>query len=99
MPFLTQQLPVIKDRNGSEVEPYEPRTEGSRQFGVSLPTRTHSLIILAALFIISCALRLRSLDAPLWIDEGISIGIASHPLHEIAHVLREDGSPPLYYWI
>src|SRR5262245_2521029 len=32
-------------------------------------------------------------------DEGISIGIASHPLHAIPGVLRQDGSPPLYYLV
>ena len=34
-----------------------------------------------------------------WHDEGISIGIASHPLSEIPGLLRQDGSPPLYYAI
>ena len=32
-----------------------------------------------------------------WIDEGLSVGIASHPLTDIPGVLRQDGSPPLYY--
>ena len=32
-----------------------------------------------------------------WLDEGISIGIASHPLGEIPGLLRQDGAPPLYY--
>ena len=32
-----------------------------------------------------------------WIDEGISVGIAAHPLSAIPGVLRQDGSPPLYY--
>jgi len=43
------------------------------------------------------ALRAHALDAPLWMDEGISVGIASHPLGEIPSLLRQDGSPPLYY--
>jgi len=30
-------------------------------------------------------------------DEGISVGIASHPIGEIPGLLRADGSPPLYY--
>jgi mannosyltransferase len=30
-------------------------------------------------------------------DEGISVGIASHPLAQIPHILVKDGSPPLYY--
>ncbi|HWC12006.1 MAG TPA: glycosyltransferase family 39 protein, partial [Acidimicrobiales bacterium] len=34
-----------------------------------------------------------------WHDEGISIGIASHSLGEIPRLLRQDGSPPLYYAI
>ena len=32
-----------------------------------------------------------------WLDEGISVGIASHPLSAIPELLRHDGSPPLYY--
>lgn len=32
-----------------------------------------------------------------WTDEGMSIGIASHPLADIPGLLRQDGSPPLYY--
>jgi uncharacterized membrane protein len=34
-----------------------------------------------------------------WIDEGLSTGIASHPFAEIPSVLRQDGSPPLYYML
>ncbi len=30
-------------------------------------------------------------------DEGLSIGIASQPFFDIPGVLRQDGSPPLYY--
>jgi hypothetical protein len=41
--------------------------------------------------------RWKALAAPMWIDEGISIGIASHPLAHIPGLLRLDGSPPLYY--
>jgi mannosyltransferase len=41
--------------------------------------------------------RWHGLSAPLWIDEGISVGIASHPLGDIPGLLRQDGSPPLYY--
>ncbi len=32
-----------------------------------------------------------------WVDEGIAIGIASHPLSQLPDLLRLDGSPPLYY--
>jgi mannosyltransferase len=52
---------------------------------------------LLALAVAVAALRSHALDAPLWMDEGISIGIASHPLGAIPSVLSHDGSPPLYY--
>jgi mannosyltransferase len=41
--------------------------------------------------------RTRDLGAPLWIDEGISLGIARHALTDIPGVLRQDGAPPLFY--
>jgi mannosyltransferase len=52
---------------------------------------------LVALCALSVWLRTRVLGAGLWIDEGISIGIAHHPLTSIPQLLRQDGSPPLYY--
>jgi hypothetical protein len=41
----------------------------------------------------------RALGQSLWMDEGLSIGIASQPLLDIPHTLRVDGSPPLYYML
>ena len=41
----------------------------------------------------------RELGIGFWIDEGLSVGIADRPLGDIPHVLREDGSPPLYYML
>ncbi len=51
-----------------------------------------SLLVLASLW-----LRSRSLDLHYWIDEGLSVGIAGHPVNQILSILRQDGSPPLYY--
>jgi mannosyltransferase len=34
-----------------------------------------------------------------WGDEGLAVGIASHPLGDIPTLLRQDGSPPLYYLV
>ena len=51
----------------------------------------------AALVLVSLWLRTRALDAGFWIDEGISVGIASFPFFDIPGVLRLDGSPPLFY--
>jgi mannosyltransferase len=52
---------------------------------------------LALLTAASLALRIGALHAGYWIDEGISVGIASHGLTDIPRTLAEDGSPPLYY--
>jgi hypothetical protein len=53
-------------------------------------------VVLAAL---AAALLLRTgiLDSGYWIDEAITVGIASHPLGDIPALLRLDGSPPLFY--
>jgi hypothetical protein len=45
----------------------------------------------------SLLLRTGRLDIGYWIDEGISVGIASHGLGQIPAALHQDGSPPLYY--
>src|SRR5256885_11898650 len=55
--------------------------------------------VLLGLLAVSFYLRTKSLGASLWMDEGLSIGIASQPLLDIPHVLRVDGSPPLYYML
>jgi mannosyltransferase len=47
--------------------------------------------------LVSLALRLHGLHFHFWIDEGLSVGISSHPLGDIPSLLRQDGSPPLYY--
>lgn len=52
---------------------------------------------LAGLVVVSALRRLEGQKFPLWSDEGISLGIASHRLADIPTVLRLDGSPPSYY--
>jgi hypothetical protein len=41
--------------------------------------------------------RSRAFHEAYWIDEGLSIGIAKHSFFDIPGVLKQDGSPPLYY--
>jgi mannosyltransferase len=66
-----------------------------------MPTvRARPVAIAVALALAATAsllLRSGALDTGYWIDEAISVGIASHPLAEIPGALRQDGSPPLYY--
>ena len=52
---------------------------------------------LAALVVVSGLLRSTALDAAYWIDEALSVGIASYELLDIPGRLAKDGSPPLYY--
>src|SRR4029079_6406321 len=52
---------------------------------------------IGVLLAVSILLRTRELGVGFWIDEGLSVGIADRPLTDIPGVLRQDGSPPLYY--
>src|SRR5436190_690131 len=53
--------------------------------------------LLVVLVAWSLVLRTRAIGGSYWIDEGIAVGIASHPLGQIPGLLQQDGSPPLYY--
>ena len=84
-----------------------PRSAGLRERLTGLAGRVRdraepsSLAWLAAgvagLMLVSLVLRTRALDAAFWIDEGLSVGIASYGFFDIPGVLEQDGSPPLYY--
>ncbi len=37
------------------------------------------------------------LGAWYWVDESMTVGISSHPITQIPTVLRQDGTPPLFY--
>ena len=62
-----------------------------------LAPRTLDLAGLAALTAVLGFLWGRAAGMSFWLDEGISVGGASHPLRDIPHLLLQDGSPPLYY--
>jgi mannosyltransferase len=53
-----------------------------------------ALVLITA---VSLLLRTGGLHDGFWIDEGIAVGIASHDVADIPLLLRQDGSPPLYY--
>jgi mannosyltransferase len=70
---------------------------GARRLAARAAGWPLEVAVLGALVVLAFELRRRALGASLWIDEGISVGIASHPLAEIPGLLRQDGSPPLFY--
>jgi hypothetical protein len=56
--------------------------------------------VAGALVVVTAAsvlLRTADLRVGFWIDEAIAVGIASHDVADIPGLLRQDGSPPLYY--
>ena len=59
--------------------------------------RRQQAVIVASLVGLAFLLRIPNLTRAYWVDEGISIGIASHRLSQIPALLRLDGSPPLFY--
>ena len=73
------------------------RAPAARFWALPVPLRIALGVAFLAGF--SLALRTQAIHARYWIDEGLSVGIASHPLADIPGVLRQDGSPPLYYLI
>ena len=72
---------------------------GRRQLSAILSTPIATTGLLIGLMAGSTAIRLNGLGDWLWIDEGISVGISSHPVASLPRILRRDGSPPLYYLI
>jgi len=56
-------------------------------------------VTLVALIAISAIVRTRAIGGSFWMDEGLSVGISSHAFTDIPGVLRQDGSPPLYYML
>jgi mannosyltransferase len=52
---------------------------------------------LGLLVAFSLLVRTGELGIGLWVDEGLSVGIADRPAVDIPGILRLDGSPPLYY--
>jgi mannosyltransferase len=49
--------------------------------------------------VLALVFRVEGRGMSFWLDEGLSVGIASHPFTDIPGLLRQDGSPPLYYLV
>jgi mannosyltransferase len=84
-------------RDGSDAAPGTPAAPG--RLARLAATRAAAIALFGGLLIVSLAYKARGLGSAFWIDEGLSVGIASHPLADIPGLLRQDGSPPLYYML
>ncbi|MGI8904668.1 MAG: glycosyltransferase family 39 protein [Solirubrobacteraceae bacterium] len=74
-----------------------PPSSAARRFAGAPLSRWAVPVALSLLVLVSLWLRTRALGLHYWIDEGLSVGIAGHPVGQILSILRQDGSPPLYY--
>ncbi len=68
-----------------------------RAWALARAPLTAGALLLALTAASALVLRTGQIGAGYWIDEGLSVGIADRPLTSIPGVLRQDGSPPLYY--
>jgi len=71
--------------------------EDDGSLGPSQRPQVVDLAVLAGLVILLAFMWGRARAVLFWVDEGISVGISSHAFGSIPDILRQDGSPPLYY--
>jgi mannosyltransferase len=82
----------------ADVAQSTPQTPAARRVRLRAPQRPWEVAAyVLVLMALSAYLRSRAISAPLWADEGIAQGIASHSVGGVIDALRLDGSPPLYY--
>lgn len=62
------------------------------------PVRVELVAVTVLAVVAGVALRFLTRSG-LWLDEALSVNIAELPLGEIAGALRQDGHPPLYYYL
>jgi mannosyltransferase len=62
-----------------------------------LPEWARTSLIIFVLVVASLFIRTRSVGQQFWMDEAITVGISSHHLSAIPGIMRQDGSPPLFY--
>ncbi len=60
-------------------------------------TTRREVALVGGMVVLAALLRLPTIGRAYWVDEGISVGIASHHLAQVPALLRHDGSPPLFY--
>jgi mannosyltransferase len=91
-PAVRSLAVTVAQQSSARVAPPEPSSTAASV--VSTP-----LIVLTALAVVA-GLALRFVArTPLWLDEALSVNIASLPVGQIPDALRHDGHPPLYYFL
>jgi mannosyltransferase len=67
------------------------------RFIKELPAWARVALVIFILVVVSLFIRTRSVGQQYWMDEAITVGISSHHLSAIPGIMRQDGSPPLFY--
>lgn len=78
-----------------------PEDSGRLDVGGRRPWGRWRPVVIAMIvssLVVGVVLRFVALS-PLWLDEALSVNIARLPYGEIGDALRQDGHPPLYYWL
>lgn len=94
--MLTEPTPAVAARADDPEDEAEPAEPAESPHGGRRPIDVVGLVVLVALLAFLWG---RGRHVWFWLDEGISVGISSHPLGEIPGLLRQDGAPPLYYFL
>src|SRR3954453_16586426 len=90
-----------RDSSSLSVATADSRATAQRGSRLRRPSPLALVGIAAGLALVAWSIyvRSRAFHQAYWIDEGLSIGIAKHSFLDIPGVLRQDGSPPLYYML
>jgi hypothetical protein len=63
-------------------------------------TRLGAVAVISVAAVVGVGVALRFLTkSDLWLDEALSVNIAQLPIKEIPDALRQDGAPPLFYFL
>ena len=82
---------------GTPADPFLEVVEAQTPTQTASGVRPHTVAGLSVLCAVCGLLGWQRLHTRYWIDEALTVGIASHPLTAIPSALANDGSPPLYY--
>ena len=66
----------------------------------ALTGRLRVVVAIGVALVIAVGIGLRFwASSALWLDEALTVNIARLPLHEIPGRLKQDGAPPLFYYL
>jgi mannosyltransferase len=97
---LVRTSEVVAQADAHALPEAEPDAQPGRNGDGRLRPRGDLAIAAAVVVTLAAGICLRFLtQSALWLDEALTVNIARAPLHQIAGLLRDDGAPPLYYYL